>query len=155
MCRGHTAPSNGQAAGGLEWGADHRNLEDVLAHSDGVCQSVPSTTADVIVRRGTSASHASIAQMLKGTAGDSFNFDGYLSASGGSTQDIRLMGIGGKVELEILVPKGSRVLSIDAARQSGTGGELEILLNRGSRLTLAHPPTQGKDGKWILQLLLG
>jgi hypothetical protein len=138
----------------LSNGYHYKSMSRFLEEADEVFDMQPRTPADVILLRATSSSHASVAAMLEAKPGDVFEFPGYLATTGGELEDIRTMGLGGNVSMEILVPSGSRgVMSVDAMQGSGVNGELEMVLNRGSRLTLASEPRM-EDSRWTISLVL-
>lgn len=144
----------GKKSGDID-GYHFDDLREFLEAADRTFDSLPGLSEDIVTRRITSRSYSSIRDMLDGDEGDTFRTDGFLATTTSSVDDLRRSGLGsgGSVVMEIVIPRGSKVLSVDAARQSGRSGEGELLVNRGSRLMLQGKPKE-VDGKWIVRLVL-
>jgi len=113
----------------------------------------PNRYDDIVVQRTTSSQYQSIRELIEAEPGAVFQSDGYMATTMQSLDQIRLGGISGDVDFEILVPKYSRALNVDAVTYSGTR-EYEILLDKGASFIVLDKPTRTEAGRWLVRLLL-
>jgi hypothetical protein len=114
------------------YGSPWRTTKENVALGDRTFESAPELPYDIVVKRA--APEWSMRDLLGGEPGTVWGSKGYTSTTMRELNDIRMMGLGGGIDVEILVPKGSTPFIPDAIDGASTEGE--ILLNRKSKFVL-------------------
>ena len=122
-------------------------MREFISRANNAFATIAPTSEDIVVIRKTN-DYPSVRAMIEGKTGDTFTSKGYLATT---TRLSTVMWLQTNVYMEILVPKGSRVLSDEAI--SGGSSESEVVLNRNSKLTLLDAPVKD-GGVWRLKLSL-
>jgi hypothetical protein len=114
------------------YGGPYRSTKEIVAMGDSTFADAPPLPYDIVVKRA--APRDSMESLLGGEPGMVWGSKGYVSTTTRELNDIRMMGLGGGVDVEILVPKGMKPFIPDAP--DGGTTEHEVLLNRGSKFIL-------------------
>jgi hypothetical protein len=136
----------------IDYGIYYRTVGEWADAMDEAFTYVNPISFDLRVIRSTDSGFDSVRALLNGKPGDAFEMPGYLATTGGRPGHIQTPGIGGDVDMEIFLPRGTYALSYDAPFVSGVNAEWEVLLPRNGRLILAEEPQQ-VDGRWIVRVI--
>lgn len=127
-------------------------IGEFVQNMDEAFNMSPTRQEDIVVNRATNSYYPSIRELTEAEPGAKFQSDQYMATTMQGLDKMRLGGISGDVEFQILVPAYSRgALNIDAVTYSGTR-EYEILLDKGSSFVLVDK--RFEEGRWKMRLLL-
>lgn len=115
---------------------------------DRAFEQIPATTENGILHRYTNLRNVKSAQGIR--PGQVIHDDGFVSTSTGQGTT---SGFGADY-LVIEVPKGAKVIDINAAARSNVGTEREVLLNRGARMLVTSVKELGGNRREIHVRLL-